>query len=242
MSTDLIERTESQPQPMSIIATAVANGADPDQLSKLLDLQERYEKNEARKAYNKAMRACQEEMPAVVKDSENSHTRSRYASLEAVSKAIKPICAKHGFSLSYGEGVSTVADHILIICKCMHEAGHTEEFTLSCPYDTTGAKGGATKTGIQGMGSSVSYGRRYLKLMIFDVTVADEDDDGNKATVAKISETEVQELDHWLSQLNADDQAKFFDYIGVRQLEDIVAADWGKALSALQRKVKAVGK
>lgn len=234
---DLIEQPV---QPLSIIHTAVAAGADPDQLDKLLTLQERWEKNEARKAYNRAMKACQEAMPVVVTDSVNDHTRSRYASLEAVAKTIKPIYTSHGFSLSYGESSEDrMTDYIRITCDCMHEAGHTERFSLNCPYDNTGAKGGSTKTAIQGMGSSVAYGRRYLLLMIFNVIVSDEDDDGIAVAAARISEAEIHELSQWLDQLRDDDQSKFFDFMGVENIVDIPAKDFGKGLDALKRKVKA---
>ena len=242
MTTNLFEKADmtamiEQPadvQPLSIIHRAVAAGADPDQLDKLLTLQERWEKNEARKAYNRAMKACQEEMPAVAKNSLNEHTNKRYANLDAVATTIKPIYTRHGFSLSYGEGQSGEGQ-IAIVCKCMHESGHTEEFTLNCPYDNTGAKGGQTKTAIQGMGSSVSYGRRYLLLMIFNVIISDEDDDGG--AMGTISENEVQELDHWLGQLNRDAQTGFFEWIGVGSLDKIAAGDFNKALGALKAKV-----
>ena len=40
--------------PMDMINTAIERGADIDQLTKLMDLQERWEANEARKAYQNA--------------------------------------------------------------------------------------------------------------------------------------------------------------------------------------------
>ena len=52
-----VERDESTAvvaiTPMQMIAQAVAQGADIDKLQKLMDLQERWEANEARKAYEK---------------------------------------------------------------------------------------------------------------------------------------------------------------------------------------------
>lgn len=228
--------------PMGIINRAVASGIDPDQLEKLLSLQERWEANEARKAYNLAMKACQEAMPVVVTDSENTHTRSRYASLEAVTKTIKPIYTKYGFSLSYGSEQSDVPDHIVVTCDCMHIDGHTERRTLLCPYDNTGAQGKSTKTAIQGMGSSVAYGRRYLKLMLFDVSISDEDDDGSAGVVAKISDNEARELDHWYSQIPESSQKPFLDWIGAEKVENIKAADFTKALEMLKRKVSQLEK
>lgn len=233
-----VQREPESTHPMAIISRAVANGVDPDQLGKLLDLQERWDKNEARKAYNIAMKACQAEMPAIVKNCENSHTRSRYANLEAIDKAIKPIIAKYGFSLSFGSGESTVPDHILLTCDCMHVGGHTERFTLNCPYDMAGAQGKSNKTPIQGMGSSTSYGKRYLKLMIFDLTIADEDDDGNGAANATLSKEQIATLRDQLAHLTAEEEARFLDVMGSETLASIPAKDYGKALDLLQRKVR----
>lgn len=229
---------EKKTDVLSIINSAVASGADPDQLDKLLTLHERYEANEARKAFNAAMKACQEAMPVVVKNCENSHTRSRYANLEAVNKAIKPVYTRHGFSLSFGEGEPRMQQHILITCDCMHEAGHTQRYELNCPYDNTGAKGGNTKTDIQGMGSSVSYGRRYLEMMIFNVVVADEDDDGNAVAVTNLSPDQVATLQDHLAKLSAEEEQNFLNWIGFSKLADIPGKDYGKALSALQAKVR----
>ena len=222
---------------MQIIHTAVAGGADPGQLSKLLDLQERLEKNEARKAYNIAMKACQEEMPVVVKNAENKDNHARYSTLDNVLSTVKQTFTKHGFSLSFGSSDSSTPGHVIVTCDCMHIGGHTERFSLNCPYDTTGPKGGATKTAIQGMGSAVSYGRRYLVYMIFNLCVQNEDDDGRAGAQPKLSGDDLREVDHWYSQMHETSQKAFLDWIGADKLENIKAADGPKALEMLKRKV-----
>lgn len=232
---DLIEQPANV---MSIIQTAVSNGADPDQLDKLLTLQERWEKTEARKAYNRAMKLCQEEMPVVVKNAENKDNHARYSTLDNLLAAVKQTITKHGFSLSFGSTDAAIPQHVLVTCDCMHEAGHTERYSLNCPYDTTGPKGGATKTAIQGMGSAVSYGRRYLVYMIFNVAVSNEDDDGAAGKMAqKIGEQEVRELSHWLDQLQDFEKANFFDYMGVGSLPELPVKGFAEALRALKAKV-----
>ena len=45
--------------------------------------------------------------------------------------------------------------------------------------DGVGLKGNPNKTAVQASGSTISYGRRYLKLMVFDVVLTNEDNDGN---------------------------------------------------------------
>ena len=54
--------------PAEMIRLAVAGGADLEKLEKLLTLQERWEANEAKKAYNKAMAAFKSNPPKINKD------------------------------------------------------------------------------------------------------------------------------------------------------------------------------
>ena len=54
--------TKQEPTPMSILAKAVEMGADVDKLTKLMDLQERWERNEAKKAFDAALAACRHEV------------------------------------------------------------------------------------------------------------------------------------------------------------------------------------
>ena len=52
--------------------------------------------------FNTAMAQAQGEMVAVKRDLSNPHTRSRYASYEALDNAARPIYSRHGFALSFG--------------------------------------------------------------------------------------------------------------------------------------------
>ena len=61
----------------------------------------------------------------------------------------------------------------------MHEAGHTKRYHVDLPIDSTGIKGSVNKTGVHANGSTYSYARRYLTMMIFNVVLTNEDNDGN---------------------------------------------------------------
>ncbi len=229
---DLPALVEHKTPLASILERAIDKGVDADTVGKFLAMQEREQANRAREAYNVAMKACQEDMPTVVRDRKNDHTKKMYATLESVSQTIKPVYTKHGFSLSYGTLQSPKDNHVRIVCDCMHEAGHTQQYQLDCPYDTDGAKGTANKTPIQGMGSAVSYGRRYLKLMIFDVVIAEEDNDGNGA---KVTEDHIVTLNEWIESTNTD-LVRFLAWLNIESLADMPLKQFGKALSELKRK------
>lgn len=164
----LIERLASNPR------------ADVKKLEALLDMRERTRAGEAHRRFNEAMRDCQAEIMPVARDAENKHTNSKFAKLESIDREIRPIYTKHGFSLSFNSK-SLDDGRVRILCTVGHTAGHFEPYELDGHLDTAGAKGNANKTNLQGLGSTVSYLRRYLTCMIFNVVLTDEDNDGGQA-------------------------------------------------------------
>lgn len=137
----------------------------------------------ARMAYQRDMIDAQTEMEPVVRKSDNPHTKSKYAKLEAISKAIKPIYGKkYGFALTYTSPKHLEDGTMLIGAWVLHREGHREYHELPGKVQTAGFKGNANMTELQGLGNLISYLRRYLTCMIFDVILTDEDNDGNHET------------------------------------------------------------
>lgn len=156
----------------------------PDQgverLERMWEMHKEMQDRDAARAYADAMKACQKEMPAIQKRGKNKQTNSRYALLEDINRLITPIYTRHGFSLSFGTDRSELPDHVGIVCDVMHDGGYSKTYTYDAPIDNVGIKGEKNKTTTHGRGSAISYGRRYLVMMIFNLTIGD-DDDGNAA-------------------------------------------------------------
>lgn len=170
---------------MLVIARAAADpNMNVEKMERLLAMQERWENRKAEREFNEAMALAQAEMPMILKTSKNPHTGSDYAKLEAVKIAMSPVIAKHGFSLIFSEGKSDHPEKIRVLCDVNH-GGHTIQRYLDLSRDDVGAQGKASKTKIQGEGSTFSYGVRYLTTMIFNVIVAGMDNDGNKSNRPK---------------------------------------------------------
>lgn len=227
--------TTEQPTPMTLLQAAVERGLDGDQLSKLMDLQERYEANQARKAYAAAMHAAQEEMPLVVRDAQNSQTRSKYARLEQVQKTAGPVYQRHGFSLSYGQGDCPIDGWKRTIVDVRHEAGHCERYVLDLPLDGYSAKGtpiGAMNP-VQASISTTSYAQRRLLCMVFNLVIADEDDDGQGSSV--VSHEQAETIRKWLTRTDSD-EAKFLAWVGAESVETMPASKYGQAIAHFQRK------
>ena len=240
ISTELVP-TES-PAPvnlLSVIAQAALNPAvDVEKMRALLELKERIDENEAKKLFHAAMIAAQEEMRPVVRNCENRETHSRFANLEAVDRAIRPIYTRHGFVLSFnseptGNGMVTMC------CTCMHKGGFTKEYRLEAALDDSGIKGAKNKTGVTAAGSTVSYLRRYLSCMIFNVIFTNEDDDG----VGSIKTIDQKQANQILDMLIAcgmegTKAQPFLEYMGVPSVEAIRAHDFEKAFESLKLKLK----
>ncbi len=170
----------------------------PDQgverLERMWEMHKEMQDRDAARAYADAMKACQQEMPSIHKRGRNKQTNSSYALLEDINRLITPIYTRHGFSLSFGTDRSELADHVGIVCDVMHDGGFSKTYTYDAPIDNVGIKGEKNKTSTHGRGSAISYGRRYLILMIFNLTIGD-DDDGNAA-----GENEAQRLAREVAQ------------------------------------------
>lgn len=172
---------------MEVISRAASDpNTDVDKLERLMGLYERITERQAKQAFDDAMNTAQQAMPKVVRNSENSHTKSHYADLEAVSNAIDPVAHKHGFSLSYGTAKSDLQGHYRITCQVSHNGGWAKDFFADIPADSAGAQGKTNKNATQAFGSTMTYGRRYLKCMIFDVKTGENDDDGLAGSKAEI--------------------------------------------------------
>lgn len=165
----------------SILEVAKDPSIDINKVERLMAMRDQLVKEDRAIAYSAAMAAAQSEMGPVVRDKYNAQTKSMYARLESVNKVIMPIVTKHGFSLSFGTDESPLEDHYRITARCSHAAGHTESYQVDMPRDIAGIRGEINKTPTHAFGSSMTYGRRYLTSLIFNVSTHEKDDDGNAA-------------------------------------------------------------
>lgn len=174
---------------------------DVNKLEVILRLRREERAEHQRLLFNEAMAAAQSEMAPVMADARNPHAGNRYASLDAVDTAIRPIYTRHGFSVRFGTEPSPTTGWLRVTCTLAHAAGHWETYHLDSPLDVVGAKGTTNKTAVQGVGSTVSYLRRYLVLMAFNVVVdrsEDDDGEGMRGVARKEQERRRPTVSEWL--------------------------------------------
>lgn len=163
--------------PMAMVSQAVANGASLEMVSKLMDLQERVEKAQGRRAFDNAVAAAKGEIKPIVKDrvvdftTQKGRTNYRHESFAAVADAVDHILHKHG--LSYRHRASQDGARLTVTCILAHRDGYSEETTLSAGNDNSG-----NKNDLQSIGSSATYLQRYTLKLALGLATTDKDDDG----------------------------------------------------------------
>lgn len=231
--TALMTRDEN---PMAMVRLMVEKGSDPDQLGKMMELAEKWQANQARRAFTDAMAAVQADMPTVVRDACNSHTGSRYAKLETVMRQCKPVCAAHGLTVSFSEGEHPREGWVRIIAQVRHTDGHVEVYHRDGPMDNKGPKGGDVKSELHGVASTVTYLSRHLFCGIFNVTIADSDTDGNQPG-AMVNEQQAVEIEQLLEQAGANVD-RFKDWAGgIATIAELPMARFTAARDMLLRKI-----
>lgn len=191
--------TNQQAMVLTSLQTALEKGVDAESLEKLLNMQERILDRESKQAYTRDMIAVQSEVKRIEKNKENQQTNSKYADLDAVLTAVKPVYTDKGFSVSYGTADSPHAGHVRVTAEVSHREGWSESHFVDIPLDDEGIKGNKNKTQVHGTASAISYGRRYLLGLIFNLNMGD-DDDGNAAGGDTRSAMEVNQ--EWIDRMS----------------------------------------
>lgn len=150
---------------------------DAGKLVALYDLMERERAFRARQEFQQAIASVQARNLNVRKNKENKFARTTYADLEQVVGVLSPILQEAGLTISFSQAETAPAGLVRLQARVAHTGGHVENFySPDFPPDDAGAKGNANKTPIQALGSTVSYVRRYLLCMLFNVTTTDDTD------------------------------------------------------------------
>ena len=163
---------QATPTPADLIKIAIAKDVDVEKLDKLMEMQLRWEANEAKKAYVQAMADFRAQCPQIVKTQTVSFSNTHYthASLGGTIEQIKDLLTQCGLSHSW-RTQNAPGQPIGVSCVITHAQGHSEETTLSAAPDTSGAK-----NPIQAIGSAVSYLQRYTLFAMLGLASASDDD------------------------------------------------------------------
>lgn len=251
----LVSQPDQQNAPAQIISQAITKGANLEQIEKLMVLQQKWEENEARKAYNQAMAAFKADPPKIEKTklvdftTDKGRTKYKYGALADAAEKINKAMSPHGLSATWTTEQRDDGQ-IKVTCKVTHKMGHSESTSLFAKPDATG-----NKNTIQQVGSTITYLERYTLLALTGLATHDMDDDGKGAAdpPKTISEAQANELhamitDHKLN-IKGTYLPKFLEFMKVPStedtpaaIEDILAKDFGKAKATLSKAIKSIKK
>lgn len=118
-----------------------------------------------------ALSVAQAEINPAEKNATNPHLKNKYANISAIYDAVREVLPKHGLCVVQTM-LPTDGTRAHVRTTLAHKSGQWFASECVMPLDRQG--------GAQGMGSAITYARRYSLSAILGV-VADEDDDGNGA-------------------------------------------------------------
>lgn len=164
--------------PAGMMMQARQMGYSAAEISQMMDLQDRFEKREAEKAYNVAFASFKAEAIEIIKrkqvhfETRTGVTSYKHAELSDVVDAVTPALSRHGLSASW-KVTEQRSDWIQVTCYLKHALGHFETATLGGPPDQSGGK-----NAIQAFISAKTYLERQTMKAVCGVAEKGEDDDG----------------------------------------------------------------
>lgn len=149
------------------------------------------QKSESIAALAEALAKARGEFSEVKKSSSNPFYKSKYADLSVIIDATYKSLSKNGLAVMQFPG-EVNGGAVTILTMLLHASGEwvSEETTMP-----------VSKNDAQGIGSALTYGRRYALQSLLNVA-AEEDDDGNGAVSKKVTDSEKRFNDTRISAVN----------------------------------------
>lgn len=154
---------------------------DLEKLQQMMQMHERWEENQARKAFVRSMAQFKKNPPDIVKDKKVGYEDSKgnwvgysHATLGAVCDAVIAGLAEVGISHDWKPRQPD--GKVGVACYLTHMDGHKDDGTyIEAPADTSGKK-----NAIQSIGSTITFLERYTLLAAVGLAPKDlPDDDGD---------------------------------------------------------------
>lgn len=170
-----------------------------------------------------ALAKAQASIQGAQKGNTNPHFKAKYADLASVWDACREALTSNGLSVT--QLPSSDGETVSVRTILAHESGQWISSTLRMR---------PTKADPQGVGSALTYARRYSLAAM--VGVAPEDDDGNAASrpAETITQEQARNIRDRLDAMGSD-VAKFCAWAGVSSIPEIPAPKFAAVLRKLEQ-------
>ena len=186
--TAIVVAPQREMTPQTLISQAITQGVNVETMEKLMNLQDRWESKQAKKAFDEAMAKFQSLCPTIKKDravnnsaAKGGGLRYKFAPLDSIVSQVKRILQECGFSYTIQAEMN--GNLVTAICKVTHSMGHSQESSFQVPTDAE-----AFMNAQQKFGAALTFAKRYAFCNAFGIMTGDEDVDANAATSTKSAE------------------------------------------------------
>ncbi|MEJ0093775.1 MAG: ERF family protein [Methylocella sp.] len=227
----------------SLLAVISKAARDPsvnvDKMERLMAMYERVEAARAKTAYSAALSAMQPDLPIIEERGKITiHKKDKpgeiqqetpYARWDDINQAIRPVLGKHGFAISFRTGLASDGK-ITVTGILSHAGGHQEETTMTLPHDSTGSK-----NAVQAVGSSTSYGKRYVAMALLNLSsTRSEDDDGRAGGgMVFLSKDQITEIDALIDRAKIVNRVKLLKFLKAESFEQIPAGRFDEIIRVI---------
>jgi len=219
-------------------------GADLEAVAKaiesLVNLKHQEEDREAERAFNRALAEFQSECPPIPKNKKaggitkaGKKFETPYADLDTIRDTIQDLMSAKGLSFNFSQ--ETLHDggkkSIKSTCELRHTQGYSIRRSATVEVDTSAYMNISQKDGSAG-----TYADRYALIAALGLVHCKIDTDAtDPAQLKTISEEQQATIRALLDEIKPD-MPKFWKFVNVTKLSDIVVGDYGRVIDALERK------
>lgn len=209
-----------------------------DRIKQLMDMQRQAELWDAEKQFIAALGRLQPKLPTIEKkgkisfESQRTGTKQNtpYALYEDIDRIIRPLLHSEGLSIAFGTQPLEKGG-LVITATLSHVGGHSRTESMPLPFDTSGSK-----NTVQAVGSTLSYGKRYLVCAMLNLITVGEDNDATG--IDQISQDQQLNIEDLMNEcrLTPEGRSKFLETFGVKTISDIQKGGYKAAVNLLVAK------
>ncbi len=234
---DALERSAGVSNPLGLLQSMIERGVDPGALEKMMDLSERWERNQAAKAFGEAITLFQSKMPVITKGNPVKDRSGKlmycFADFDDIMAVAQPLLTECGITVTF----NTEIVGALLKTTCHVRVGtHVEDTSIPL-----GLPAIPNANDSQRAGGAMRYGMRYSLVAALNIRIKGEDNDALALSMVGPEECEV--LNGLLAQCrdsgNEVNGKAFWAYLGVEGMHDLPKSKFELARFELQRKLKA---
>lgn len=225
--------TEHPKTLIELISRAVLDDRiDVDKMRALFELQKDIQAEERKVIFVSAMARLQAKIPQMLKLGVAKN--SLFVRFEDMVGTMRPLLEEFGFSVSFDEESHSDKTSTFAM-RVSHEDGHSETRRLTVSIDAAArnSQGNSIRPAIQDNGSTVSYARRYLYKMHFDIVEKGEDTNGENPE--KISTDEALDLTTQIQDVGGN-LASMLKHFKIEAIAQLRKTDLKEALQMIASK------